>query len=46
MIRTSVYSEGAVAEVIAHISISVLTNFFNNVVKTEIDFPVVEEVPV
>lgn len=40
------YSEGEVAEVIAHISLSVLTNFFNNVAKTEIDFPKLEEVSV
>ncbi|HBN78256.1 MAG TPA: peroxidase [Planctomycetaceae bacterium] len=40
------YSKGEVAEVIAHISLSVLTNFFNNVAKTEIDFPKVEAVSV
>lgn len=33
------YSDGEVAEVIAHISLSVLTNFFNSVAQTEIDFP-------
>jgi len=40
------YSAGEVAEVIAHISLGVLTNFFNNVAKTEIDFPKVDAVPV
>lgn len=40
--RAAGYSDGEVAEVIAHISLSVLTNFFNNVAKTEIDFPAVE----
>lgn len=40
------YAEGEVAEVIAHISLSVLTNFFNNVARTEIDFPKVEAVSV
>ncbi|TWT42622.1 Carboxymuconolactone decarboxylase family protein [Thalassoglobus neptunius] len=40
--RAEGYSDGEVAEVIAHISLSVLTNFFNNVAKTEIDFPKVD----
>jgi alkylhydroperoxidase family enzyme len=44
--RAEGYSDGEVAEVIAHISLSVLTNFFNNVAKTEIDFPEVEAIAV
>lgn len=42
--RAEGYSDGDVAEVIAHISLSVLTNFFNNVAKTEVDFPEVEPI--
>ena len=44
--RAEGYSDGEVAEVIAHISLSVMTNFFNNVAKTEVDFPEVEPIAV
>jgi hypothetical protein len=40
--RSAGYSDEAVAEVVAHISLNVLTNFFNSVAETEIDFPQVE----
>ncbi|MEW4490945.1 carboxymuconolactone decarboxylase family protein [Thalassoglobus sp. JC818] len=42
--REEGYSDGDIAEVVAHISLSVLTNFFNNVAQTKIDFPKVESV--
>ena len=34
-------SEEEIVEVIGHIAINIFTNYFNNVVGTEIDFPVV-----
>jgi len=37
--RAAGYSDAAVAEVAAHIGLNVLTNFFNSVAQTEIDFP-------
>ena len=37
--RSAGYSDAAVAEVVAHVSLNVLTNFFNSVAETEIDFP-------
>ncbi len=37
--RSAGYSDAAIAEVVAHISLNVLTNFFNSVAETEIDFP-------
>ena len=40
--RSAGYSDAAVAEVVAHISLNVLTNFFNSVAETEIDFPQVK----
>ena len=40
--RSAGYSDAAVAEVVAHIGLNVLTNFFNSVAETEIDFPRVE----
>ena len=40
--RSAGYSDAAVAEVVAHVSLNVLTNFFNSVAETEIDFPQVK----
>ena len=34
-------SEAEIAEIIAHVAINVLTNYFNIAFETEIDFPVV-----
>lgn len=36
-------SEAAIAEVVANVAINVLTNFFNNVAQTELDFPRAEK---
>lgn len=33
------YADAALAEVIAHVSVSIFTNYFNHIAKTEIDFP-------
>jgi uncharacterized peroxidase-related enzyme len=33
------YDDGEIAEVIAHVALNVLTNFFNNAVETDLDFP-------
>ncbi|WP_459210659.1 carboxymuconolactone decarboxylase family protein [Aquimarina rhabdastrellae] len=39
-IVTSVgYTNGEISEIIAHVSLNILTNYFNNVANTEIDFP-------
>jgi hypothetical protein len=35
------FSEAEIAEIVAHVAINVLTNYFNIAVETEIDFPVV-----
>lgn len=32
-------SDGAIGEVVAHVALNILTNYFNNVAGTEIDFP-------
>ncbi len=39
--RRSGLGDAEIAEVVAHVALNVLTNFFNNVARTEIDFPVV-----
>lgn len=35
-------SDAEIAETIGHVALNVLTNYFNNVAHTEIDFPLVE----
>lgn len=41
-IRAAGFTDGQLAEIVANISLSVLTNFFNGVADTEVDFPRVE----
>lgn len=41
-IKNAGYSDGAVGEIVAHVALNVLTNYFNNTANTEIDFPVVK----
>ena len=38
-VRAAGYSDGEIAEIIAHVALNVLTNYFNKVADTEIDFP-------
>jgi uncharacterized peroxidase-related enzyme len=38
-IRAAGFSDGEVAEIVAHVALSVFTNYFNRVAQTEIDFP-------
>jgi uncharacterized peroxidase-related enzyme len=38
-VREAGFDDGAIAEVIAHVALSVFTNYFNNVTETDIDFP-------
>jgi alkylhydroperoxidase family enzyme len=35
------FSEAEIAEIVAHVAINVLTNYFNIAMETEIDFPVI-----
>lgn len=41
-VRQAGYSDGEITEIIAHVGLNTLTNYFNNVAQTEIDFPKVE----
>jgi uncharacterized peroxidase-related enzyme len=41
-IREAGFDDGAIAEVVAHVALSVFTNYFNNLVETDIDFPKAE----
>ncbi|MFO0879040.1 MAG: carboxymuconolactone decarboxylase family protein [Gemmataceae bacterium] len=38
-VREAGYDDGAIAEVVAHVALSVFTNYFNHVADTDIDFP-------
>lgn len=38
-VRRAGASDGEIAEIIGHVGLNVLTNYFNNVAHTEIDFP-------
>ena len=39
--KTAGITDAEIAEVIGHVALNVLTNYFNNTVETEIDFPLV-----
>ena len=38
-VREAGFDDGAIAEVIAEVALNVLTNYFNNVAETTVDFP-------
>ncbi len=38
-VRAAGFSDGEIAEIIAHVALNVLTNYFNRAADTEIDFP-------
>jgi uncharacterized peroxidase-related enzyme len=41
-LRAAGYTDGEVAEIIATVAVNIFTNYFNHIVATEIDFPVVK----
>jgi len=43
-LRAAGYTDGEVAEIVAAVAINIFTNYFNNIVGTEIDFPVIERI--
>jgi uncharacterized peroxidase-related enzyme len=40
-VRAADFSDGQIAEIIAHVALNVFTNYFNRAADTDIDFPVV-----
>ncbi|WP_022930317.1 carboxymuconolactone decarboxylase family protein [Patulibacter americanus] len=40
-VRAAGWGDAAIAEIVAHVALNVLTNYFNTVAQVEIDFPVV-----
>ena len=41
-VQAAGYSEAEVLEIVVHVALNTLTNYVNNVARTDIDFPVVE----
>jgi len=41
-LREETLTEGEIGEIIGYVALNILTNYFNTVAKTEIDFPVVK----
>lgn len=38
-VQSAGFTAGEVGEIVAHVAVNIFTNYFNNVAKTEIDFP-------
>jgi uncharacterized peroxidase-related enzyme len=43
-IKAAGFTEGEIGEIVGHVALNILTNYFNNTAATAIDFPVVEAV--
>lgn len=41
LVRAAGYSDAEIVEIVAHVALNTLTNYINEVFKTEVDFPVV-----
>ncbi|MDI9848897.1 peroxidase-related enzyme [Rhodoblastus sp. 17X3] len=42
-VRAAGFSDAEILDIVGHVALNVLTNFYNNVAKTEIDFPAVAD---
>ncbi len=38
-VRQAGFNDAEITEIVAHVALNVLTNYFNNVAQTEVDFP-------
>jgi AhpD family alkylhydroperoxidase len=41
-LKAAGYTDAGIAEIIAHVAINLLTNYFNNAARVKVDFPEVE----
>jgi uncharacterized peroxidase-related enzyme len=41
-VREAGFSDGEIAEIVAHVALNIYTNYFNNTAQTDVDFPVVQ----
>jgi uncharacterized peroxidase-related enzyme len=39
LLRAAGYSDGEITEIVAHVGLNIFTNYFNNVARTDVDFP-------
>jgi uncharacterized peroxidase-related enzyme len=44
-VREAGFGDAAIAEVVAHVALDVFTNYFNNVARTDLDFPKAAPLP-
>jgi uncharacterized peroxidase-related enzyme len=42
LVKQAGITEGEIAEIVGHVALNILTNYFNNTANTEVDFPLVE----
>lgn len=40
-VRAAGFSDGEIAEIVAHVAMNIFTNYFNHIAGTDIDFPIV-----
>ncbi|HEY9194668.1 MAG TPA: peroxidase-related enzyme [Mucilaginibacter sp.] len=40
-VKSAGFTDGEIGEIVGHVALNVLTNYFNNTAQTEIDFPVI-----
>ncbi len=40
-VKNAGFTEGEIGEIVGHVGLNILTNYFNNTAKTEIEFPLV-----
>ena len=46
VLRGAGFSDGEIVEIVTHIGVNIFTNYFNHIVGTDIDFPLVDTAPV
>ncbi|MEM9835330.1 MAG: carboxymuconolactone decarboxylase family protein [Bacteroidota bacterium] len=42
LVKDAGYSEGEISEIVAHVALNTLTNYFNNTANTTVDFPALQ----
>jgi len=40
-VKAAGFTDGEIAEIVAHVAMNIFTNYFNNIARTEVDFPAV-----
>ncbi|MDN5289522.1 MAG: peroxidase [Mucilaginibacter sp.] len=44
-VKAAGFTDGEIGEIVGHVALNILTNYFNNTADTEIDFPVTKPLP-